>query len=226
MKNFIKLQNAFFALLLLGLTATFTACSSDDDDIKAVQLSDVIGNYDGEIKVDPIVEEATRDREITEEPLVQVTGEEIKISNLPFDAILKDIIDNEEIIEEVLATVKNIQYSLGYTAEIDTEKNALNLSIKAETPFQIDYFLAEEGATREGEGEETPEEIVPNRSLVVSVEKDAEGIYKDNTLKFTLKVTEITQKELLNETGEGEGEGEETPEVKGIYTYSFSLLKK
>lgn len=226
MKNFIKLQNAFFALLLLGLTATFTACSSDDDDIKTVQLSDVIGNYDGEIKVDPIIEEATRDREITEEPLVQVTGEEIKISNLPFDVILKDIIDNEEIIEEVLATVKNIKYSLGYTAEIDTEKNALNLSIKAESPFQIDYFLAEEGATREGEGEETPEEIVPNRSLVVSVEKDAEGIYKDNTLKFTLKVTEITQKELLSETGEGEGEGEETPEVKGIYTYSFSLLKK
>lgn len=230
MKNFIKLQNAFFALLFLGLTVSFTACSSDDDDIKTVQLSDVIGNYAGEIKVEPIVEEATRsDKEEAEKPLVQVTADEIKISKLPFEVILQEIINNDEIIEEVLATVKDIEYNLGYTAEIDTEKNALNLAIKADSPFQISYFLAdatEEGATREGEeggeGEETPEEIIPNHTLVVSVEKEAEGIYKDNTLRFNLKVTEIKAKENLNET---EGEGEETPEVKGIYTYSFSLLK-
>lgn len=223
MKKLIKLQSVFFALILLGFTTTFTACSSDDDDDDRVRVTDVIGMYTGEISIDPIVAEKADN---ADEPNVQVTNDSIKITNLPFEAIVKDYIQNEELIDDVLASIEAVNYGLSYTAVVNEKEDGLDLSIKAKDPIEINYYLAndEESTTREvnEEGEETENE--PNKTLLVYIDAESEGVYKDKYLKFTLTVTDLAGEDIS--TFEG-NDNEDTPEdEQGIYTYTFSLQKK
>ena len=195
-----------------------------------VTVSDVIGNYTGEISIDPIVAEKTDNAadENADKPSVQVTSDSIKITNLPFEEIVKDYIQDEAIIDDVLASVEAVNYGLSYTAKVNEKEDGVDLLIKAEDPIEINYYLAneEESATREAnnegeEGEET--EKAPNQTLLVSIKADSEGVYKDKSLKFTLTVTELKGKEVS--TFE-ENNNEDTPEEEqGIYTYTFSLQK-
>ncbi|NMA74864.1 MAG: DUF4840 domain-containing protein [Bacteroidales bacterium] len=226
MKKLIKLQSVFLALILLGFTTTFTACSSDDDDDKRVSVTDVIGNYTGEISIDPIVAEKTDNatEEDAEKPSVQVTNDNIKITNLPFEAIVRDYIQDEEIIDDVLASIEAVNYDLSYTASINEKEDGLDLLIKAENPIEINYYLADdndENVTRET-GEEV--EQTPNHTLLVFIQAEAEGVYKNKSLNFTLKVVDLAEKEAS--TFEENDNEEEPEEETGIYTYTFSLQKK
>lgn len=223
MKNLMKLQNAFFAVILFGLTATFMACSSDDDDNTNIQVSDVIGKYSGEVTLNPF----TSPKENTEGESkfsAEVTADGIKLSNLPFERILKDYINDEAVLAEILPTVEAVNYETAYTSKINEEKNGLELVIKADSPIAISYYLAEEEVAREdntdGEGNGEEVENTPNHTLLVALEANAKGTYQDKTLNFSLIVTDVSKKEAVPAAKE------ETEKPQGEYIYAFSLLKK
>ena len=161
-----------FLVMSLGLIATFTACSSDDDsDIPVYSLKDVEGNYSGNMLTETAPSVNPQNYSFKEEQpqgatvTAEVKDNQIMIKKLPVDDLIKSIV-GEEIGEIIIETLGDINYNIPYTAAFnDDSKGSILLQLKPE-PLEIKYTIP----TQVQKGQYT---------------------YKDKKLTFVIKATQV-----------------------------------
>ena len=116
-----------FLVMSLGLIATFTACSSDDDsDIPVYSLKDVEGNYSGNMLTETAPSVNPQNYSFKEEQpqgatvTAEVKDNQIMIKKLPVDDLIKSIV-GEEIGEIIIETLGDINYNIPYTAAFNDD---------------------------------------------------------------------------------------------------------
>lgn len=195
----------------LGLIATFTACSSDDDsDIPVYSLKDVEGNYSGNMLTETAPSVNPQNYSFKEEQpqgatvTAEVKDNQIMIKKLPVDDLIKSIV-GEEIGEIIIETLGDINYNIPYTAAFnDDSKGSILLQLKPE-PLEIKYTIQVQT-----EGEEAPQITV---KVTIEAEEKGQYTYKDKKLTFVIKATQV------------EVEGEPL-ENFSVTTFSFDMVKK
>ena len=191
-----------FLVMSLGLIATFTACSSDDDsDIPVYSLKDVEGNYSGNMLTETAPSVNPQNYSFKEEqPQGATVTAEVK------DNLIKSIV-GEEIGEIIIETLGDINYNIPYTAAFnDDSKGSILLQLKPE-PLEIKYTIPTQVQT---EGEEAPQITV---KVTIEAEEKGQYTYKDKKLTFVIKATQV------------EVEGEPL-ENFSVTTFSFDMVKK
>lgn len=202
-----------FLVMSLGLIATFTACSSDDDsDIPVYSLKDVEGNYSGNMLTETAPSVNPQNYSFKEEQpqgatvTAEVKDNQIMIKKLPVDDLIKSIV-GEEIGEIIIETLGDINYNIPYTAAFnDDSKDSILLQLKPE-PLEIKYTIPTQVQT---EGEEAPQITV---KVTIEAEEKGQYTYKDKKLTFVIKATQV------------EVEGEPL-ENFSVTTFSFDMVKK
>ena len=162
-----------FLVMSLGLIATFTACSSDNDsDIPVYSLKDVEGNYSGNMLTETAPSVNPQNYSFKEE------------QPLPVDDLIKSIV-GEEIGEIIIETLGDINYNIPYTAAFnDDSKGSILLQLKPE-PLEIKYTIPTQVQT---EGEEAPQITV---KVTIEAEEKGQYTYKDKKLTFVIKATQV-----------------------------------
>lgn len=158
-----------FLVMSLGLIATFTACSSDNDsDIPVYSLKDVEGNYSGNMLTETAPSVNPQNYSFKEEQpqgatvTAEVKDNQIMIKKLPVDDLIKSIV-GEEIGEIIIETLGDINYNIPYTAAFnDDSKGSILLQLKPE-PLEIKYTIPTQVQT---EGEEAPQITVKIRIVI------------------------------------------------------------
>ena len=218
MKTLTKMKkvccfNRFVLLAMtLSMVTSFTACSSDDDsDIPVYSLKDVDGNYSGTMLTESTPVSPQANAEEGEEPAgAEVTAEvkdnQIMIKKLPVDDLIKSIIDNDEVAEDIIANLGEINYNISYTPTFDENKNNILLQLKPE-PLKIE-FIAPVQAQEEGE---EPAKILI--TVTIQAEKNGAYTYEGKKLAFIIKATEVKI-------------GEDNYLDFPITTFTFSMVKK
>lgn len=202
-----------FLVMSLGLIATFTACSSDDDsDIPVYSLKDVEGNYSGNMLTETAPSVNPQNYSSKEEQpqgatvTAEVKNNQIMIKKLPVDDLIKSIV-GDEIGEVIIETLGDINYNIPYTAAFnDDSKGSILLQLKPE-PLEIKYTIPAQVQT---EGEEAPQITV---KVTIEAEEKGQYTYNDKKLTFVIKATQV----------EVEGEPLETFPAT---TFSFDMVKK
>jgi len=202
-----------FLVMSLGLIATFTACSSDNDsDIPVYSLKDVEGNYSGNMLTETAPSVNPQNYSFKEEQpqgatvTAEVKDNQIMIKKLPVDDLIKSIV-GEEIGEIIIETLGDINYNIPYTAAFnDDSKGSILLQLKPE-PLEIKYTIPTQVQT---EGEEAPQITV---KVTIEAEEKGQYTYKDKKLTFVIKATQV------------EVEGEPL-ENFSVTTFSFDMVKK
>ena len=200
-----------FLVMSLGLIATFTACSSDDDsDIPVYSLKDVEGTYSGNMLTETAPSVNPQNYSFKEEqPQICLMGATVigrMIKKLPVDDLIKSIV-GEEIGEIIIETLGDINYNIPYTAAFnDDSKGSILLQLKPE-PLEIKYTIPTQVQT---EGEEAPQITV---KVTIEAEEKGQYTYKDKKLTFVIKATQV------------EVEGEPL-ENFSVTTFSFDMVKK
>ena len=212
-KNACCFNRFAFLVMSLGLIATFTACSSDNDsDIPVYSLKDVEGNYSGNMLTETAPSVNPQNYSFKEEQpqgatvTAEVKDNQIMIKKLPVDDLIKSIV-GEEIGEIIIETLGDINYNIPYTAAFnDDSKGSILLQLKPE-PLEIKYTIPTQVQT---EGEEAPQITV---KVTIEAEEKGQYTYKDKKLTFVIKATQV------------EVEGEPL-ENFSVTTFSFDMVKK
>ena len=193
-----------FLVMSLGLIATFTACSSDDDsDIPVYSLKDVEGNYSGNMLTETAPSVNPQNYSSKEEqPQGATVTAEVKDNQIMIKSIVGD-----EIGEVIIETLGDIDYNIPYTAAFnDDSKGSILLQLKPE-PLEIKYTIPTQVQT---EGEEAPQITV---KVTIEAEEKGQYTYNDKKLSFVIKATQV------------EVEGEPL-ENFSVTTFSFDMVKK
>lgn len=199
--------------MALSIVSSFTACSSDDDDsnIPVYSLKDVDGTYSGTMLTESEPVNSPENAKEGEKPAgAEVTAEvkdnQIMIKKLPVDDLIKSIIDNDEVAEDIIANLGEINYNISYTPTFDENKNNILLQLKPE-PLKIE-FIAPVQAQEEGE---EPAKILI--TVTIQAEKNGAYTYEGKKLAFIIKATEVKI-------------GEDNYRDFPITTFTFSMVKK
>ncbi|GAA6256221.1 DUF4840 domain-containing protein [Bacteroides sp. f07] len=199
--------------MALSIVSSFTACSSDDDDsnIPVYSLKDVDGTYSGTMLTESEPVNSPENAKEGEKPAgAEVTAEvkdnQIMIKKLPVDDLIKSIIDNDEVAEDIIANLGEINYNISYTPTFDENKNNILLQLKPE-PLKIE-FIAPVQAQEEGE---EPAKILI--TVTIQAEKNGAYTYEGKKLAFIIKATEVKI-------------GEDNYLDFPITTFTFSMVKK
>ncbi len=199
--------------MALSIVSSFTACSSDDDDsnIPVYSLKDVDGTYSGTMLTESEPVNSPENAKEGEKPAgAEVTAEvkdnQIMIKKLPVDDLIKSIIDNDEVAEDIIANLGEINYNISYTPTFDENKNNILLQLKPE-PLKIE-FIAPVQAQEEGE---EPAKILI--TVTIQAEKNGAYTYEGKKLAFIIKATEVKI-------------GEDNYLGFPITTFTFSMVKK
>lgn len=170
MKKFMVLK-AFVAVLIGFISLSLVSCNNNDGpDIPPVKLQDVIGNYKGKLITSQGNNKAEAAISFT------VKKDTLKFADLPVKEIVKAVVKDPVKTEAALIAIGKVKYNLSYTAIINTNYNALELTF---TPKTLEINIPMDGAIK--------------KTIVTFVAKE-KGIYagQNYAMKFGLVAEKIT----------------------------------
>ena len=201
-----------FLVMSLGLIATFTACSSDDDsDIPVYSLKDVEGNYSGNMLTETAPSVNPQNYSFKEEQpqgatvTAEVKDNQIMIKKLPVDDLIKSIV-GEENAGAIIENLGDINYNIPYTPTFDEGKSNILLQLKPE-PLEIKYT---EPIQVQEEGQEPAENLI---TVTIEAEKNGVYAYDGKKLAFVIKATGVKVGDV------------NFPNFP-VTTFTFSMVKK
>ena len=201
-----------FLVMSLGLIATFTACSSDNDsDIPVYSLKDVEGNYSGNMLTETAPSVNPQNYSFKEEQpqgatvTAEVKDNQIMIKKLPVDDLIKSIV-GEENAGAIIENLGDINYNIPYTPTFDEGKSNILLQLKPE-PLEIKYT---EPIQVQEEGQEPAENLI---TVTIEAEKNGVYAYDGKKLAFVIKATGVKVGDV------------NFPNFP-VTTFTFSMVKK
>ena len=201
-----------FLVMSLGLIATFTACSSDNDsDIPVYSLKDVEGNYSGNMLTETAPSVNPQNYSFKEEQpqgatvTAEVKDNQIMIKKLPVDDLIKSIV-GEENAGAIIENLGDINYNIPYTPTFDEGKSNILLQLKPE-PLEIKYT---EPIQVQEEGQEPAENLI---TVTIEAEKNGVYAYDGKKLTFVIKATGVKVGDV------------NFPNFP-VTTFTFSMVKK
>ncbi len=208
MKKVFKPMRMFISMLLLGCSFTFVACSDDENTPQLpdeVTTETMFGKYVGKMfvySVSPLEGEESEQPSGTEIG-AKVNNDTIYFEKFPVKDIILSIVKDEALADQIVETVGDINYKVGYEPTLTTAKDSIKLALDPK-PLKLSVAIP---STTEGE---EPETLV----IEVKVEPgDIAGYAVESTnMKFNFAATEV----LL-------GEGEEQNALPGFATTTFNF---
>ena len=201
-----------FLVMSLGLIATFTACSSDNDsDIPVYSLKDVEGNYSGNMLTETAPSVNPQNYSFKEEQpqgatvTAEVKDNQIMIKKLPVDDLIKSIV-GEENAGAIIENLGDINYNIPYTPTFDEGKSNILLQLKPE-PLEIKYT---EPIQVQEEGQEPAENLI---TVTIEAKKNGVYAYDGKKLAFVIKATGVKVGDV------------NFPNFP-VTTFTFSMVKK
>lgn len=174
MKRMI-LKNWMAATLVAG-ACVFTACSDDEPATPPQQPSveDVKGSYTGSMQILSV--SPTADAGIDGTPVTAiVTSDKVEFKDFPIrDMITK--IAGDENADDIAQAIGRVDYSIPYTADIDSENTTVTLTLAPE---------AMELTSNEDDN------VAHTIEVTISATTDAEYVIADCTLEMSLDVDEV-----------------------------------
>ena len=211
MKNVCCLSRFILLVMALGLTSTFTSCSSDDDEnIPVYSIKDVEGTYSGKMQTTSVAPVESAEGEVEEGVAVdaELKDNHILISKFPVEDLIKSIIEDQTMAEAIIKAVGNVEYKIPYQAAFNDNKDNILLQLSPE-PLVLEIAMDQPLVKAEGE-EETP-----NLTVKVTIKAGEKGkyAYEGQKLTFAIQATEVTV-------------NEEVFDKFPATTFSFDMTKK
>ena len=190
MKKVCCFSRFVLLVMALGLTSTFTSCSSDDENIPVYSLKDVEGSYAGKMQTASIapLENAGNDAEEGAAVNAELKDNHILISKFPVDDLIKSIIEDPDAAEDIIKAVGDVEYKIPYQAAFNDNKDNILLQLSPE-PLVLEIPM-EQQPTVKTEGEEE----TPKLTVKVTIKADEKGsyAYEGQKLKFAIQAAEVT----------------------------------
>lgn len=191
MKKVCCFSRFVLLVMALGLTSTFTSCSSDDDEnIPVYSLKDVEGSYAGKMQTASIapLENTGNDAEEGVAVNAELKDNHILISKFPVDDLIKSIIEDPDAAEAIIKAVGDVEYKIPYQAAFNDNKDNILLQLSPE-PLVLEIPM-EQQPTVKTEGEEE----TPKLTVKVTIKADEKGsyAYEGQKLKFAIQAAEVT----------------------------------
>lgn len=211
MKKVCCLSRFILLVMALGLTSTFTSCSSDDDEnIPVYSIKDVEGTYSGKMQTTSVAPLESAEGEVEEGVAVdaELKDNHILISKFPVEDLIKSIIEDQTMAEAIIKAVGNVEYKIPYQAAFNDNKDNILLQLSPE-PLVLEIAMDQPLVKAEGE-EETP-----NLTVKVTIKAGEKGkyAYEGQKLTFAIQATEVTV-------------NEEVFDKFPATTFSFDMTKK
>lgn len=164
MKKTLK-WSLMMMLAVVGLT--FASCSDDDDDTPTVgTVEDVNGEFTG--KMTYAKSKAEADPTATTLDL-KVANDSVIFEKFPYEALVKEIIKDENTANAIIEEIKVLEYKMNYTATMNAAKDSVVMTLKPE-PLKI---------------------AIAGVEVTIEAEKTASYAVKDKNLKFTIKAANV-----------------------------------
>lgn len=189
MKKVCCLSRFVLLAMALGLTSTFSSCSSDDDEnIPVYSLKDVEGSYSGKMQTAAVAPLESTGKEAEEGVTVnaELKDNHIVISKFPVDDLIKSIITDPDAAEAIIKAVGDIEYKIPYQAAFNDNRDNILLQLSPE-PLVLEIAMDQPLVKTEGE-EETPKLTV---NVTIKADEKGKYAYEGQKLTFAIQATKV-----------------------------------
>lgn len=185
----IFLKNWMVAALMFGACCGMVACDDDDEGGTTPPPTDpdttvVCGEYAGTMSILEVVPIGND----SEEPAgtaveARVTETAIEFTDFPVRDLIVKVLGTEEGVDEILAAIGSIDYTVPYTAQMSEDKASVAMTL---APEALTLLLSD------GEPADS-EETTDGTEIVVSIEAQNTGSYEleSEKLAFGLAATGV-----------------------------------